>query len=50
MKKKFRDEMKAIGNPSSPDILLDKRGHIWSRNRKTGSAVYAGQPLSNFKK
>jgi hypothetical protein len=50
MKKEFREQLKDIGNPSSPDILLVKHGHIWLRNRNTGRAVYTGQPLSNFKK
>jgi hypothetical protein len=50
MKEQFRDEMKAIGNPDNPEMLIDRAGNVWLQNINTAKAFNTGLPLSNFKK
>ena len=50
MKRQFRQEMKAIGNPGNPEILIDRAGNVWLQNATTGKAFNTGLPLDGFKK
>ena len=50
MKKKFRGEIKKIGNPRNPEILVDSAGNVWLQNLDTGKAINTGRSLDVFKK
>ncbi len=50
IKTQFRSELKQIGNPSNPDILVDRKGNVWLRNLKTGMAINTRRPLSAFRR
>jgi hypothetical protein len=49
MKKKFRNELKQIGNPRNPDILVDRAGNVWLRSVETGKSINTGHSLDVFK-
>jgi hypothetical protein len=48
--KKFRNELKQIGNPRNPDILVDRAGNVWLQNPVTRKAINTGRSLDDFKK
>ena len=44
------DELKKIGSPDNPDILVDRAGNVWLLNLKTRKAINTGRSLDIFKK